>query len=212
MNVWFSADLHLGHKRIIELCDRPFEDVESMNAGIVELFNTRVKPEDELWLLGDICMGPLADSLEVLAGINGRKILVPGNHDRVSPAYHHKGDRAEKVARFAAQYLEVFDEIIWRDPWRYNIGAGREVLLSHYPYVGDSHGDEDRYAELRPVDQGLPLVHGHVHEEWRENGRMLNVGVDVWDFLPVPLEFIENWSRRSVLPEPEENDDDRGTD
>ena len=194
MNVWFSADLHLGHKRIIELCDRPFEDVESMNAGIVELFNTRVKPEDELWLLGDICMGPLAESLEVLSRINGRKILVPGNHDRISPAYHHKGNRAEKVARFAAQYHEVFDELIWKDPWSYNVGAGREVLLSHFPYVGDSHSEEDRYAELRPVDTGVPLVHGHVHGEWRERDHMLNVGVDVWDFLPVPLDFIRDWS------------------
>lgn len=205
MNVWFSADLHLGHKRIIELCDRPFEDVESMNAGIVELFNTRVKPEDELWLLGDICMGPLAESLEVLSRINGRKILVPGNHDRISPAYHHKGDRAAKVSRFAAQYHEVFDELIWKDPWSYNVGAGREVLLSHFPYVGDSHG-EDRYADLRPVDRGVPLIHGHVHGEWRERDHMLNVGVDVWDFLPVPLDFIRDWSYDWFVGKDEDDD------
>ena len=210
MAVWFSADLHLGHKRIIELCNRPFTDVATMNDALVERFNEVVAPDDELWLLGDICMGPLAESLDVLSRFNGRKILVPGNHDRVSPAYHHKGDRAEKVARFAAQYLEVFDEIIWKDPWTYNVGAGRDVLLSHFPYVGDSHSDEDRYADLRPVDTGLPLVHGHVHGEWRERGKMLNVGVDVWGFAPVSLDFVQNWARVAGLPE--RNEDDRGTD
>jgi calcineurin-like phosphoesterase family protein len=38
---------------------------------------------------------------------------------------------------------------------------------------------------MRPVDNGLPLIHGHVHNSWKVNGRQINVGVDVWDFTPV---------------------------
>ena len=34
------------------------------------------------------------------------------------------------------------------------------------------------------------LLHGHVHERWRQQGRMVNVGVDVWDLAPVPEEVI----------------------
>jgi len=48
----------------------------------------------------------------------------------------------------------------------------------------DSH-DHDRYAEQRPVDRGAWLLHGHVHERWQQRGRMINVGVDAWDYRPV---------------------------
>lgn len=202
---WYTADPHFGHKRIIELCDRPFGSVEEMNDGIVENFNSVVGPDDELWILGDVCMGNLDESLEVVSRLNGKKILKPGNHDRMSPAYHHKGNREEKVAMFTEKYLQVFDEIKWADPWRELID-GRFVLMSHFPYTGDSHG-EDRYADLRPKDTGLPLVHGHVHTEWKERGRMLNVGVDVWDFHPVPESTIARWARRCVLPTDGEDND-----
>jgi calcineurin-like phosphoesterase family protein len=40
------------------------------------------------------------------------------------------------------------------------------------------------------VDDGLPLICGHVHEAWRVRGRMLNVGVDVNDFTPVSQEQV----------------------
>jgi calcineurin-like phosphoesterase family protein len=64
------------------------------------------------------------------------------------------------------------------------------VTLCHYPYQGDSHSD-DRFTSMRPVDNGDWLLHGHVHDEWKINGRMINVGVDVWDFTPVSLDEIE---------------------
>lgn len=49
----------------------------------------------------------------------------------------------------------------------------------------------DRYREERPADEGRWLLHGHVHERWRQRGRQINVGVDVWDYAPVSLEAIE---------------------
>ena len=29
--IWFTSDLHLGHKAAINMCGRPFETVEEMN-------------------------------------------------------------------------------------------------------------------------------------------------------------------------------------
>jgi len=58
------------------------------------------------------------------------------------------------------------------------------VLAYHFPYRGDSH-DHDRYREHRPADEGAWLLHGHVHERWRQRGRMINVGVDAWGGYPV---------------------------
>ncbi len=57
------------------------------------------------------------------------------------------------------------------------------MLLSHFPYAGDSH-DEDRYAKFRLRDEGIPLLHGHAHEGFRERRTSrgtcgINVGVDL---------------------------------
>ena len=75
--------------------------------------------------------------------------------------------------------------------WPIQIG-GRRVPLSHYPYAGDS-GKTDRHRWLRPRSTGLPLIHGHVHTKWRDNGPMFNVGVDVNDFAPVSEAMLAEW-------------------
>jgi calcineurin-like phosphoesterase family protein len=61
-----------------------------------------------------------------------------------------------------------------------------DFLLCHLPYAAV----DARYPEWRPVDAGKWLLHGHVHEHWQVNGRMINVGVDQWDFAPVSLETV----------------------
>ena len=58
------------------------------------------------------------------------------------------------------------------------------VLACHFPYRGDSH-DHDRFVEHRPIDKGAWLLHGHVHERWIQQGRMINVGVDATGFRPI---------------------------
>ena len=70
---------------------------------------------------------------------------------------------------------------------------GQPVLLSHYPYLGDSHSQTDRYADVRAKDEGLPIIHGHVHGSWHIRGRQYNVGVDVNNFTPVPETTIADW-------------------
>lgn len=37
------------------------------------------------------------------------------------------------------------------------------------------------------VERGYQTLVGHVHEKWREQNGLINVGVDVWDFKPVDL-------------------------
>ena len=81
-------------------------------------------------------------------------------------------------SRWLPLYEEVFDGV-WDDGplaiWYEELG--KFLTYSHYPYVGDSR-DKDRFTGMRPMDTGGYLVHGHVHEKWRTNGRMFNVGVD----------------------------------
>jgi calcineurin-like phosphoesterase family protein len=82
MTTFFAADLHLGHVRINELSGRPFSNVPAMNAALVKGWNDRVTDADTVWVLGDVCMGKLDDSLALIGLLAGRKLLMPGNHDR----------------------------------------------------------------------------------------------------------------------------------
>ncbi len=47
MTRFFTADLHLGHRNIIEYSGRPFRDADEMNAALVERWNDFVSPDDE---------------------------------------------------------------------------------------------------------------------------------------------------------------------
>ncbi|MHB8247165.1 MAG: metallophosphoesterase family protein [Acidimicrobiales bacterium] len=182
MTSYFTADQHLGHQNIIGYCGRPFHSVGEMNASLVANWNTVVKPEDTVHVLGDIAMGRREESMPLIGQLTGRKILYPGNHDR---CWYGHGERALQLEQ---EYIGAgFDEIR-QGPLTMSVGD-RQVLVCHLPYQGDS-GEAERYGRFRPVDEGMWLLHGHVHEKWRQQGRMINVGVDVWDFAPVAEETI----------------------
>ena len=183
MQTWFTADTHFGHDNIMKYCDRPFDSVESMRAELVRRWNERVAVDDRVLVLGDFALGRISESLPVLDELNGVKDLIVGNHDR--PFDPHPQRRAEWTARYlAAGFRSVTHGTVG-----FRLAGRHPVLLGHFPYAGDSHG-EDRYVDQRPYDAGLPILHGHVHDTWRLNGRQLNVGVDVNGFAPVSEDAV----------------------
>lgn len=196
--LFFTADQHLGHARIIELCGRPFASVEEMNESLIERWNQTVSPDDTVYVLGDWAMGRIKETLPLTRRCNGSKILIPGNHDRVWMGHEEKVG-LDKIFDWQGDYLNAgFSAIM--DSYPYNTQSEsladhgnwhdrdddhwHNVLLHHFPYKGDSH-DKDRYVHDRPIDMGGWLLHGHVHERWRQRGRMINVGVDAWSGFPV---------------------------
>jgi len=179
MSIWFTSDLHVGHANIIKYCDRPFADVDEMNIALVERWNNLVSPRDIVYILGDLAMGKLDDSLAVVEMLRGSKVLVIGNHDRPFGASPGRRERMERKYIEAGGLAGILHGTV-----PLQIG-GHDVLASHFPYQDD--GDQ-RYKDHRPIDEGHKwLLHGHVHERWkvRAEQRMINVGVDVWDFAPV---------------------------
>ncbi|KQO98919.1 metallophosphoesterase family protein [Leifsonia sp. Leaf264] len=188
-----TSDHHWGHARIIEFASRPFTSTGQMNGELVARWNRAVAPHQRVIHLGDLAMGPLEESLALTGALHGDKYILPGNHDRVSHAFDEGREIEKKRGLYEKYGWTILDEVMEAE-----IG-GRRVLLSHYPYVGDSRKDIERYAELRPVDTGLPLVHGHTHATQATDGthpRQFHVGVDAHDFTPVPIKAIEEWLGR----------------
>lgn len=184
MEIFYTSDMHFGHVRICELANRPFDSVDEMNQAMIDNWNGLVRENDYVIVTGDACMGQIAESLSLINRLNGSKILVLGNHDRPHPSNNKK---EAKRAHWHAEYSKYFDHI----GMEYDATiADVPVRYCHFPVTGDSH-DEDRFVEYRPeIPDGGWLIHGHVHEAWRVNGRQINVGVDVWDFAPVHIDTI----------------------
>lgn len=183
MATWYTADLHFGHERIIELSHRPFGSVREMDDALVYNWNAVVAPTDEVWVLGDVTLHRA--SLENVSRLNGFKRLVAGNHD----SCHRMHQRWRRATEWyvEAGFHVVFNDGSARDHYLSHApGRVAEVNLSHFPYRGGGdHTFTERYSEWRLEDDGSPLLCGHVHDAWRTKGLMINVGVDVWDFAPV---------------------------
>jgi calcineurin-like phosphoesterase family protein len=190
---FFTADTHFGHANIIKYEDRPFDSVEAMNDELVRRWNSVVSPEDRVIHLGDAVMGGFNNHAHNIGRLNGLKVLIPGNHDRCWRGMKNYQNHRDKYID-AGFGIVIDDDSEWAS---FEFGPGRIAALSHFPYEGD-HKDEDRHPEFRPVDNGGWVVHGHVHGLWRVKGRQINVGVDVWNGLPVHEDVV-----RAIMDNPE---------
>lgn len=156
-----------------------------MNEYLIEVWNDTVKPDDIVYVLGDFSLA--ARPVEtILPRLNGIKHLIAGNHDHCHPIHYKK--REERGQRMRKLYYDNgFQTIKLEDTIEI---AGQIVKMHHMPY-GSDHTEDVRYQSWRPKDEGGWLLHGHVHDLWKINGKQINVGVDVWNFRPVPITEIE---------------------
>jgi calcineurin-like phosphoesterase family protein len=182
---WFTSDTHFYHTNVIAYCNRPFRDVEDMNEKLIERWNLMVKPGETIFHLGDFCFAGRSKTRPILERLNGEIILVQGNHDH-------------------SAHTRLFKTVV--NAWHTKI-AGQDVSLSHYPFWYEDSEKLDgggRYKERRLENKGQWLLHGHVHHHWKRKDRMINVGVDVWNWAPVSQDEIEEIILSKPLPKSEE--------
>jgi calcineurin-like phosphoesterase family protein len=173
VTVFLTADEHYGHKNIIEYCKRPFVDIHHMARELIARHNAVVGVDDVVIHVGDFSMDErLVPS--ILPQLRGRHTLVVGNHDKCHPC---RKDHVAAHDRYLAYGFESVVERLVLDG----------MLVHHMPYEGD---DREKYHAYRPTDEGLVLLHGHVHGLWKTRGRMVNVGVDVRDYAPIALSAV----------------------
>ena len=82
MKTWLTADWHLGETRF-ELMGRPFKTTDEHNATIIERHNSLVQPDDVVIVVGDAVYQKAPEYLPLVAKLNGKKVLIRGNHDTV---------------------------------------------------------------------------------------------------------------------------------
>jgi calcineurin-like phosphoesterase family protein len=158
MAVWFTADTHFGHAGALSLYRRPFASVAEMNATMIARWNDTVRPEDEVWHLGDFALRTSTDAAAaLLRQLHGRKHLVIGNND--APELAALPDWAS-VQAYAELSLD-----------------GCRLVLCHYAF-----------RTWNGMAKGALNLHGHSHGRLKSLPRQTDVGVDCWDFRPIAVQ------------------------
>lgn len=115
MRNFYIADLHLGHANVIRFDNRPFADVNEMNEILIRNWNQAVTNSDTVYILGDLLWVKESEWPVWICRLNGRKVLIRGNHD---------------PREFSATTKGLFQEIT---DYKEITDGNRKVILSHYP-------------------------------------------------------------------------------
>jgi len=84
-NIFVTSDTHFGHHGVCVFTKndgsklRPWTSADEMDEDMVSRWNAKVGPNDKVYHLGDVVINRKA--LNVLRRLNGRKVLIKGNHD-----------------------------------------------------------------------------------------------------------------------------------
>lgn len=196
--IFFTSDTHYGHANVIKYCNRPFRDIVEMREVLINSWNAAVGPADLVYHLGDFSFHE-REVATVLPRLNGRKILILGNHDKPHPS--NKGRTPEKYLHWVSEYRKLGFQSVYTH-LELDLPDTAKFLLCHLPYEDPEDVYQDGTARLtkyRPKDEGLTLICGHVHERWltkrTSNGTlMINVGVDApgapWYMRPASIDEV----------------------
>ena len=166
--IYFTSDLHLGHKNVIAMCSRPFENADCMDDVLINNWDSLINEDDEVYVLGDITLARgWKTATCYLKQLKGKKYLIKGNHDKY--LYDLKFDRRQ------FELITPYHEIDFN---------GHKLILCHYPL-----------ADWNGKFRGSIHLHGHIHSpHWSTlqeiMGRIFDVGVDANNYFPISIDTI----------------------
>lgn len=126
--VYFIADLHFGHAEILNYEKRPFSGIEEMDECMITLWNETVKPEDQIFILGDFSLYPPEKTKELTKQLNGRKFLVLGNHDEFTQQFYLEAG-FEAVSRYPVIFESFY--MLSHEPLYLNVHMPYANLFGH---------------------------------------------------------------------------------
>ena len=160
MDIFFTADLHFDHDAIRRHCNRPFSTVDEMNENMIQNWNSVVPKQKSLvFVIGDFAW---KRHLHFLMSLNGKKILIKGNHDKASQEVYNN-------------FTEVHNLVT-------KVINKKKINMCHYCM---SVWPCSNYNSIHLYGHS----HGRIPEY--EDSYKMDVGVDVWNFFPVSFEVME---------------------
>lgn len=161
---FFTADEHYAHENIIHYTNRPWDKIKHHDKGLVKAHNEVVEEDSVVWHLGDFTMAPAEFAgrikRQVTHRLNGLHHLVLGNHDSWKPFRYVEDGFVSVHTSFWFKY------------------GGYTFLLAHDPSI----------YTIIDNDKKAFMLCGHIHKLFKHlmpERRIINVGVDVWNYKPV---------------------------
>src|SRR5574344_193558 len=167
--IYVTSDLHFTHDRAFVYGPRGFDNIEEMNRVILHNL-LQLKPDDDLYILGDVMLGDNQKGLEYLLQIPCRVHIVLGNHDT---------DTREALYRACPNVVEVALAI----KLTYN---KHHFFMTHYPCMTGN-------LERASLKQMTLTLSGHTHDKrkfYNDLPYIYNVSVDAHDCKPVSLDEV----------------------
>lgn len=181
--IYFTSDIHFSHSAIIRYSNRPYSSIEEMDEALISNWNSIVKPNDEIWHLGDFAFCN-SDKLEsIIRRLNGRKGFVIGNHDK------ELIKALKQTPSLASEGIQHYKEI------KQN---GVLYVLFHY---GQRVWNKSHYGSIH--------LFGHSHGTLPPYGKSVDVGVDAKfiteEYRPVSIDEINEFMKNKKYNIEEEN-------
>lgn len=168
--IFLTSDCHFGHDREFIWKARNYDSIEHMNEEQVRKWNTVIKPEDNVYILGDVILGD-PSNIEYVKRLNGKIHIVLGNHDT---------SRREEMYRNLPNVVEIAEVGIRLKYNKYHF------VLTHYPMITGN-------LEVESLKQTTLNLFGHTHQTtnfYNDTPFMYHVGVDSHNGYPVLLDDI----------------------
>lgn len=168
-NIFFTADTHWGHCKIIEYCNRPYKNGDEQDEKMLENFNSVLRPGDRLYHLGDVAHST-CNIKSILDRLACNEVhLIFGNHDKHKLLIHPKIKSYQDLKSISIDKQRIvlchYAMRSWVSKMRgtYHLyghshgklpGFGRSMDVgvdtnNYYPYSWD-----EIKAKLEPIDPG----------------------------------------------------------
>lgn len=176
-NVFFTSDTHFYHRNILKFCPetRYGKDHFDMTEIMVQNWNDRVKPGDDIYHLGDFSFGSVEKTIEIVGRLHGNIHLILGNHDN-----RHVLKRGS------------FPNIVSVDVYKELKIDNTKICLFHYPIF-----------EWNAMHYGAWSLHGHTHGSVQIEGKSLDVGIDGpvnrGKMVPAAFEEVREWMKNRTI-------------
>ena len=185
---YFTADTHFGHSNIIKFENQPFRN-QFKNIGehdefLINAWNSVVKYEDEIYILGDMFFGNIKNATWVIHQLRGRKYFIRGNHDKTTLQLQNKHNCFEWVKDMYE--LKVPDE---EAPKKV-----QSITLCHYAMIvwnKSHHGAWQLFGHSHGGLTGIREGH-HNENKWTNmlSPNQFDVGYDVFQ-RPISYEEVK---------------------
>lgn len=138
--IFFISDLHFSHAGILKMHPkfRAFKSVDEMDNRLVQLWNSSVGNDDIVFNLGDFCFGDREKIASIAKRLNGKHILITGNHDNKI-----KDGSLDQFFFARYSYLKISAS---------RAGQKQDIVMFHYPIF-----------EWDRMHYGAIHLYGHVH-------------------------------------------------